>query len=345
VARIVRAAGCEDTVVAAAVLHEVLEDTPTTPAELRARFGEPLADLVGAVTENSAISSYSKRKAALRGQVAESGPDAAAIAAADKLERVRSLAGAGERPDSPKLHHYRETLRLLSERYPGLAPLGDLREELLRLEEATAEQSQDERLVELTDGGKVLLRPIAPEDGSLLAAAYERLSGESRRRRFLAAPAKLAPEDLRYLTDVDGRRHHALIALDPVSGELVGEARWVRDQERRDTAEVAAFVIDDWQGRGVGTALLTELTSQARERGLSRYRAIVSADNRQVLVALARLGGTATTADDGQIELEFDFPPEGMSERLLAALSWAAQHQLRLLGAIARRVARSATLA
>jgi GNAT superfamily N-acetyltransferase len=114
----------------------------------------------------------------------------------------------------------------------------------------------------------------------------------------------------------------------------------VRESGRTDTAEVAAVVVDDWQGRGVATALLTELTRRARARGLSRYKAIVAADNRAVLEALAKLGGRPTGGADGQVELEFDLPSADLSERLLGALRWAGRGQLRLVGMIAHRVAR-----
>jgi GNAT superfamily N-acetyltransferase len=113
----------------------------------------------------------------------------------------------------------------------------------------------------------------------------------------------------------------------------------VREPDRRDTAEVAVVVVDAWQSRGVGTALLTGLTRRARAQGLRRYKAIVSADNHAVLEALERLGGEGTTTTDGQVELEFDFPSEGVSERLLATLGWAARGQVSLLGRIARRMA------
>jgi RimJ/RimL family protein N-acetyltransferase len=343
VAQLVSAAGFSPTVVAAAVLHDVLEDTPMSAGDLRARIGDRVADLAGALTENPAIASYPLRKAALRGQVAESGSEAAAIAVADKLARVRELRASGEPLDPSKVHHYRETLRILSERHPGLPLLEELSAELdgLHADADTKERTLLEpHAAALRDGSTVLLRPIARSDARLLAEAYERLSEESRRRRFLAAPSRLSDEDLRYLTDVDGYRHAALVALDPSTGELVGEARFVREPGHRDTAEVAALVVDDRQGRGIGTALLTELTRLARERGLSRYKAIVAADNHQVLDALTRIAGDPVQAGDGQLELEFDLPSEGPSEGLLATLGWAAQGQLRLLGAIARRAAR-----
>ena len=98
-------------------------------------------------------------------------------------------------------------------------------------------------------------------------------------------------------------------------------------------------MVDDRQRQGIATALLEELTRRAQEHGLSRYKAIVSADNDIVLEALAsRVNGETTATEDGQLELEFDFPADGLSERLVAALGWAGRGQLRLLGVIARRV-------
>src|ERR1700736_4583833 len=118
--------------------------------------------------------------------------------------------------------------------------------------------------VSLKDGGEVIIRPIEPEDKERLAQAYQRLSPESRRRRFLAAPARLTEEDLRYLSEVDHRRHEAMAAFDPDTGDLVGVARYVRVPGDPETGEVAAAVIDDWQGRGGGTQLLSALTNRAR---------------------------------------------------------------------------------
>jgi RimJ/RimL family protein N-acetyltransferase len=334
VALLVKLAGCPEGMVAAALLHDVLEGTGVEHTAIRSRFGDEIADLVGSVTEHPAIADYTRRKAALRGQVAEAGRDAATIFAADKLARVGSFDLGNDPPAAPKLAHYRKTLELLSARYPDLPFLHELRD---RLDELERRLDPDQQVVTARDGSRMLLRRITPSDADLLAQVYERLSRQSRERRFLSAPAHLAPEDLQYLTDVDGRRHDALVALHEGTGELVGEARYVREPDRPDTGEVAVMVADAWQGRGIATALLTELTRRARRQGLSRYKAIVATDNEVVLKALANLGSEATGVEDGQVTLEFDFPPEGLSERLLAALSWSARGQLRLLGAIARR--------
>jgi RimJ/RimL family protein N-acetyltransferase/predicted HD phosphohydrolase len=333
-ARLLHEARLPEEIVAAGLLHDVLEDTSTTAEEIRQRFGTEVADVVGAVTENDAIERYERRKAALRGQVVEAGADASAVFAADKLAKVRALNRAGGTCPPKKLAHYRETLRLLRERRPEVPFLDELASELDEL----AARVGDTAI--LRDGSKIMIRPIQRSDAELLARAYERLSEESRRRRFIVAPPRLSDEDLRYLTDVDGNRHDALVAVDPETGDLVGEARYVREPGHPDTAEVAAVVVDDWRGRGVATKLLTDLTNTARERGIARYKAVVEADNKVVLDALAKLGGEPKPAPDGLLELEFEVPAAGVSERLAGALRAAAGGQLRLVGRIAERVAR-----
>jgi RimJ/RimL family protein N-acetyltransferase len=192
--------------------------------------------------------------------------------------------------------------------------------------------------VTLRDNSQVKVRPVSSADAPLFAAMYERLSPASKRRRFVVAPPELTDEDLRYLTEVDQRRHGALVALDPETGELVGEARYVQMRDRPSAAEVAALVAEDWQGRGLATAMLTELSELARENGLDRYVALVSTDNHVVLEALERLGARHTGADGDQLEIEIEIPVEGLPARMRGALKWAAQGQLGLLGAIARRL-------
>ena len=101
-------------------------------------------------------------------------------------------------------------------------------------------------------------------DRQLLLRGFERLSPESRYRRFLAAMPELSEEMVRYLTEIDHHDHEAIAALDARTGEGIGVARYVRDPQRRDAAEVAVTVIDDWQGKGVGTLLLEALGARAR---------------------------------------------------------------------------------
>ena len=105
-------------------------------------------------------------------------------------------------------------------------------------------------------------------------AAVEQSSHDAIYHRFLNPHGRLTAAELRYFTEVDHRDHEALIAVDPGSGVGVGVARYIRDHERRDSAEIAVSVLEAWQGRGVGKALLRRL-GRARTCGerLSLHRA------------------------------------------------------------------------
>jgi (p)ppGpp synthase/HD superfamily hydrolase len=83
--------GYPDEVLAAALLHDVVEESETEVGEIRARFGEPVGGLVEALTDEEEIQPYERRKDVHRAQVEEAGPDALAIYAADKLANIRAL--------------------------------------------------------------------------------------------------------------------------------------------------------------------------------------------------------------------------------------------------------------
>jgi RimJ/RimL family protein N-acetyltransferase len=192
--------------------------------------------------------------------------------------------------------------------------------------------------VEVRDGHAVLLRPISGDDKPLLADAFQRLSEESRQQRFLAPATELSPEDLEYLTEVDHRRHEAIVAIEPAEGRLVGVARYVQVPREREHAEVAVAVADDWQRRGVATALLGALSERARENGVERFRAYVSSDNQVVVDALERAGAVRGPSAGAELEFEVDVPHEGLGERLPTALRAAAAGQLRMVERVARRL-------
>ena len=91
VAQLLRNRDYPDEIVAAGVLHDSLEDTDATPREVEDRFGAEVARLVCAVSEPPGEGSYADRKARLRASIAEAGPDAAAVYAADKVAKAREL--------------------------------------------------------------------------------------------------------------------------------------------------------------------------------------------------------------------------------------------------------------
>jgi EmrB/QacA subfamily drug resistance transporter len=139
--------------------------------------------------------------------------------------------------------------------------------------------------VVLRDRSAVLIRQIQRDDAPLLADAFDRLSPRSRQLRFMRPKHHLTPAELRYFTDIDHHDHEALGALDNEDGRGVGFARYIRDADDPHAAEIAVTIIDDWQGKGLGTELLTRLTERARQEGIRRFTALVSSDN----VAMTRV--------------------------------------------------------
>jgi (p)ppGpp synthase/HD superfamily hydrolase len=122
VARVLRAAGCAEPVQVAGLLHDVVEDTAWTLDDVSERFGRDVAVLVAAVTEDRAISSYRRRKRALRERIALGGPAAVDIALADKVASLRYALASGKRVPKRKLAHYGATLALgTGAAHPGLA--------------------------------------------------------------------------------------------------------------------------------------------------------------------------------------------------------------------------------
>ena len=184
--------------------------------------------------------------------------------------------------------------------------------------------------VTLRDGSRLVVRPVCPDDRALLLAGFARLGRDSRYRRFLAPLPKLTDDVVTYLTEVDHHDHEALAAIDPVTKEGVGVARFVRLAERPDTAEAAVAVIDDWQGRGVGTILLDLLAERARAEGIVRFTALVLAENRDMLELLETIGSVHVVDRElGTVEIEAELPAEGAGAKLRQALRASASRSAR----------------
>jgi GNAT superfamily N-acetyltransferase len=178
----------------------------------------------------------------------------------------------------------------------------------------------------------VVIDRLTPADAPLLADAFAQLSEESRRLRFLGPKPSLSPSELRYLTEVDGHRHEALAAIDPVTGRAVAIGRFVRDQRNPERAEVAITVADDWQRRGLGRLLLERLVDRAREEGVSTFTALVSLENRNMQGLLDRIGPPAqvTRITNGVAEYQIELAPWGLGAQLEDALRAAGAGQLQM---------------
>ena len=143
VATLLYYASAPDHLIAAGVLHDVLEKTGVGAADLEQRFGSRITRLVAAVSDDDRISGYAKRKAALRRRVAPAGNEALALFAADKLSKLRELRrepepdqrgvgrhGVAREMRARRLRHYQRSLALLEERLPDSLLVQDLRDEL-----------------------------------------------------------------------------------------------------------------------------------------------------------------------------------------------------------------------
>ncbi len=139
VASMLRNTGHGEPAIVAAILHETIEDTEAVKADLCARFGSEVADLVAALSEDQRIGSFAERKRALRVQIAAFGGDAIGVDAADKVAKVRELRGAANRdPESvlededavERLRHYEASLEMLEQADRGHPLVRQLRFEL-----------------------------------------------------------------------------------------------------------------------------------------------------------------------------------------------------------------------
>ncbi|OFW65511.1 MAG: hypothetical protein A2Z12_02820 [Actinobacteria bacterium RBG_16_68_21] len=164
-----------------------------------------------------------------------------------------------------------------------------------------------EHLVTLRDGSPALIRPIRPDDKAALAEGLERLSSESRYRRFLRPVTSLSQRELEYLTEVDYTNHFAWVAVDPDRTEQpgLGVARYVRDPKDPEMAEAAVAVVDDHQGVGLGTTLLQFLVASAIANGIRTFCGWVLGDNVEILRPLERIGARRKP-DHGVLRIEVD---------------------------------------
>lgn len=136
--------GFGDEVLAAALLHDVVEHTELAPDEVRERFGETVAGLVEALTEDESIEAYEERKEEHRERVAAAGPEARAIFAADKMANVEVLRGAYSRegedvdeglavPLDVKIYIWELDLEMLFDEEPELPLVNQLADQLAGL--------------------------------------------------------------------------------------------------------------------------------------------------------------------------------------------------------------------
>lgn len=152
------------------------------------------------------------------------------------------------------------------------------------------------------------LRDIRSSDKPALVRFHQHLSAESRYRRYHAAKGELTTSDLRYLTEVDGHHHVALVAEvppehlegvatplvdfvgSPDPSELAGVARLVSDPAHPEESEIAIVVRDDAHRHGLGVELVEAVLDRGRREGVTTAVAQVQSDNHRALRLFQGLG-------------------------------------------------------
>lgn len=162
----------------------------------------------------------------------------------------------------------------------------------------------------LRDGTAISVRPLKRSDRDLIAAGFDSLSDESRYRRFMAPTSRLTPRQLDYFTQVDQIDHFAWGVLGPLPEERpVATARYVRLNQSPEIAELAVTVVDEFQGRGVGSLLVSATALAAEHNGIAVLKAHLLADNHRMLALLERLGGTMTEVEGSTVVVDLATGP------------------------------------
>ncbi len=139
------------------------------------------------------------------------------------------------------------------------------------------------------------LRPIRSDDGQKLAAFHDHLSDRSCYLRFFSLHPHLSPKEIERFTHVDYENRLALVA--ELDRHLIGVGRFDR-RPNRELAEVAFVVADDYQHLGIGSLLLDELASAARDRGISTFVAATLHENHPMLDVFLHSGFEVTSRCD-----------------------------------------------
>ena len=153
----------------------------------------------------------------------------------------------------------------------------------------------------LRDGRPVEIRALQPDDRADLLAAVGRLGNESLYRRFFGFKRHFTEREIASSVNVDFVTHVALIAVvkDNERETIVGGGRYVVTEAGK--AEVAFAIVDQYQGQGIGAALLRHLVVIARAAGLQELVAEVLADNRAMIKLFEKSGLPVTTRRQSEV--------------------------------------------
>jgi acetyltransferase len=154
-----------------------------------------------------------------------------------------------------------------------------------------------ERHLALSDGSKIFVRPIRPEDEALYPAFMTAVTEDDVRLRFFAPIKEFSHGFIARFTQIDYARAMAFIAIEEATGQMLGVVRIHADSEYR-TAEYAILVRSDLKGHGLGWLLMELMIEYARAEGLQSIRGQVLQENRTMLQMCRQLGFHITPDPD-----------------------------------------------
>jgi GNAT superfamily N-acetyltransferase len=171
----------------------------------------------------------------------------------------------------------------------------------LEREETMVDAANYSAVETLRDGRRLEIRAFSPGDRADLESAVARTSAQSLYRRFFTVKRSFSEREREFFLNVDFVGHVALMAWAEESGRRViaGGGRYVVVQPGR--AEVAFIVIDQYQGQGVGAALMRHLAAVARAAGLKELIAEVLSENVPMLKVFEKSGLPMTTTSESGV--------------------------------------------
>ncbi len=159
----------------------------------------------------------------------------------------------------------------------------------------------------LKDGTPVLIRPMKPEDESLVADLLDNCSEQTIYFRYFSVIKSWPHEALIRFTQNDYDREIGLVAigLPPGPTVMMGVGRLVMTPEP-DAAEFAVIVADPWQSEGLGWKLIERVIEIAKEKGVRTLYGEVLAQNRPMLDIAKKIGFNILGPEEGTCRVELD---------------------------------------
>lgn len=194
------------------------------------------------------------------------------------------------------------------------------------------------------DGTRFRVRPIVPADKATLTEGMERLSPQSRYRRFMTPLTQLSPDLLEKLTEIDYYDHFAFVALamDEPGEPGAAVARYIRVPDEPEVAEAAIAVVDEHQRKGLGSLLLRLLQAEAVGNDVRWFRAWVLTENHPMRELLAGAGARVVRDSPGLYRADVELRPESQAwaratYEILRAAGQGGFQRFRNRVALARR--------